>query len=99
VAASGQIAQYMTLLDNPIALGFASDGRIFFAERNTGSIRIIQNNTLLPSPFYTLPNTDFSGSGVCWARPRSGIPLDPIRVRIPDIREHHEWNEDLQPYC
>jgi glucose/arabinose dehydrogenase len=56
----------------PIALGFASDGRIFFAERNTGNIRIIQNDMLLPSPFYTLPNTDVSGE-----RGLLGLALDP----------------------
>ena len=72
VAASGQIAQYMTGLDWPIALAFASDGRIFFAERNTGSIRIIQGGTLLPTPFYTLTNTDISGE-----RGLLGLALDP----------------------
>jgi glucose/arabinose dehydrogenase len=72
VAARGQIAQYMTGLDWPIALGFASDGRIFFNERNTGSIRIIQNNVLLVTPFITLPSTDSSGE-----RGLLGLALDP----------------------
>src|SRR5438445_13124492 len=40
-AAAGQISVYMAGLNWPIALAFSSDGRIFFAERNTGSIRII----------------------------------------------------------
>src|SRR5437773_1922692 len=71
-AASGEIAQYITGLDYPIALGFASDGRIFYAERNTGSIRIIQGGVLLPTPFYTLTNTNTVGE-----RGLLGLALDP----------------------
>jgi len=71
-AAAGQISQYMTGLNVPIALGFASDGRIFFAERNTGSIRIIEGGVLLGTPFYTLPNTDTAGE-----RGLLGLALDP----------------------
>src|SRR3989442_887793 len=56
-AAAGQISVYMAGLNWPIALAFSSDGRIFFAERNTGSIRIIQGGTLLAVPFYTLSST------------------------------------------
>lgn len=72
VAARGQIAQYMTGLNWPVALGFASDGRIFFNERYTGSIRIVQNNALLATPFITLPSTDASGE-----RGLLGLALDP----------------------
>jgi glucose/arabinose dehydrogenase/chitodextrinase len=72
VAASGQIAVYMAGLNYPIALGFASDGRIFYNERNTGSIRIIQNNVLLATPFITLPGTNTSGE-----RGLLGLALDP----------------------
>jgi len=38
-----QLVPVQTGLAWPIALGFASDGRVFYAERNTGSIRIIEN--------------------------------------------------------
>jgi len=72
VAARGQIAVYMGGLNWPIALAFASDGRIFYNERNTGSIRIIQGGSLLPTPFITLPNTDPSGE-----RGLLGLALDP----------------------
>jgi len=58
VAASGQIAQYKTGLNWPIALAFASDGRIFFAEKNTGNISVIQNDVILGTPFIALPGTD-----------------------------------------
>src|SRR5437867_4990283 len=53
-AASGEITPYMTGLNYTIALAFASDGRIFYAERNTGSIRIIQGGALHPTHFHTL---------------------------------------------
>src|SRR5437660_9124592 len=72
VAAAGQITPYKTGLNIPIALGFASDGRIFYNERNTGSIRIIENGKLLANPFITLPGTDFSGE-----RGLLGLALDP----------------------
>src|SRR5438552_2664100 len=75
-AASGEIAQYITGLDYPIALGFASDGRIFYAERNTGSIRIIQGGVLLPTPFYTLTNTNTVGH-----RGLLGLAFDPVTHR------------------
>ncbi len=37
----------MSGLDYPVALAFAPDGRIFFNEKDTGSVRIIQNGLLL----------------------------------------------------
>ncbi len=72
VAAAGQITPYLTGLNVPIALGFASDGRIFYNERNTGRIRIIENGTPLANPFITLPGTDSSGE-----RGLLGLALDP----------------------
>ena len=72
VAAAGQITPYLTGLNVPIALGFASDGRIFYNERNTGSIRIIEKGKVLTNPFITLPGTDFSGE-----RGLLGLALDP----------------------
>src|SRR2546425_11349069 len=74
VASAGQIEVYKIGLSFPIALAVSSDGRIFFAEKDTGSIRIIYlaNRTLLPTPFYTLPNTDNAGE-----RGLLGLALDP----------------------
>ncbi len=74
VAAAGQVETYMTGLSFPTALAFSSDGRLFFTEKNTGNIRIIDlaNRTLLPTPFYALPNTDGSGE-----RGLLGLALDP----------------------
>src|SRR4051812_29433422 len=45
---------YVTGLDNPTAMEFAPDGRLFVAEQN-GKVRVIKNGALLPTPFYTLP--------------------------------------------
>src|SRR2546425_2650918 len=62
----------------PIALAFASDGRIFFAERNTGNIRIIEGGVLLPTPFYTLTNTATAGErGLLGLAPDPGFPSTP----------------------
>src|SRR2546427_925628 len=74
VSAAGQIEVYKSGLNFPIALAFSSDGRIFFAEKDTGIIRIIYlaNRTLLPMPFYTLPNTQNAGE-----RGLLGLALDP----------------------
>src|SRR3989441_11816720 len=51
------LSPVQTGLDWPVALAFASDGRVFYAEKNTGAIRIIENGTVLPTPFFTLQNT------------------------------------------
>ncbi len=69
--AAGQVSVYMTGLNFPIALAF-SENRTFYAERTTGRIRIIDNGTLLPTPFYTLTNTATAGE-----RGLLGLALDP----------------------
>ncbi len=71
-SAAGTISVYMGGLNWPIALAFSPDGRIFFAERLTGSIRIIQGGALLAAPFYTLTSTDTAGE-----RGLLGLALDP----------------------
>jgi glucose/arabinose dehydrogenase len=52
---------YLGNLAFPTALAFAPDGRIFYAERFTGSIRIIEERSVLPTPFFTLENTATTG--------------------------------------
>lgn len=66
-------APFLTGLDFPVALKFAPDGRIFYTEKNTGNIRIIlQNGTLLPTPFATVsPIFNDGEAGLL------GIALDP----------------------
>ncbi|HVT12285.1 MAG TPA: PQQ-dependent sugar dehydrogenase [Fimbriimonadaceae bacterium] len=41
--------------DFPTAIRFAPDGRMFYTEKNTGNIRIVQDGELLPQPFATVP--------------------------------------------
>src|SRR3989475_4036087 len=86
VAAAGAIDPYLSGLNVPIALGFASDGRIFFNERNTGSIRIIENGSLLPTPFITLPNTDTAGE-----RGLLGLALDPAFPSTPYVYAYQTY--------
>src|SRR2546426_99373 len=90
VAATGQIEVYKSGLNFPIALAFSSDGRIFFAEKDTGSIRVIYlaNLTLLPTPFYTLPNTQNSGE-----RGLLGLALDPGFPATPYVYAYQTYND------
>lgn len=39
----------------PTNMAFAPDGRLFFNEKDTGRVRIIEGGRLLPEPFATLP--------------------------------------------
>ncbi|MDX1948559.1 MAG: PQQ-dependent sugar dehydrogenase, partial [Pirellulaceae bacterium] len=57
-------------LASPTALEIAPDGRVFVAQQN-GTIRIVKNDALLPTPFATLP-VDAS-----YERGLLGITLDP----------------------
>src|SRR2546427_11520879 len=63
----------LTGLNFPVSLRFAPDGRIFFTEKNTGNVRIIQKNgTLLSSPFATINSVfNVEEAGLL------GIALDP----------------------
>jgi glucose/arabinose dehydrogenase len=59
-------------LNNPVAFTFAQDGRIFYGERHTGQIRIIDPATGSNTPFFTFPQVfSKSESGLL------GIVLDP----------------------
>jgi glucose/arabinose dehydrogenase len=70
---ASQVSTLLTGLSFPVALAFAPDGRIFFTEKDTGNIRVIQaNNTLLATPFATVPNIYNSGEAGLL-----GIALDP----------------------
>src|SRR6059058_1334480 len=88
--AANQTEVYQAGLNFPIALAFSSDGRIFFAEKDTGSIRIIyrDNRTLLPTPFYTLPNTDNAGE-----RGLLGLALDPGFPSAPYVYAYQTFND------
>src|SRR3989449_9358361 len=92
LAAAGQIEVYKSGLTFPIALAFSSDGRIFYAEKDTGAIRIIYlaNRTLLPTPFYTLPNTENTGE-----RGLLGLALDPGFPATPYLYAYQTYNDPV----
>ncbi len=55
--AASPVTPFLAGLNFPVSLSFASDGRIFFTEKDTGNIRIIESNgTLLATPFATVPS-------------------------------------------
>jgi glucose/arabinose dehydrogenase len=87
-AAWTNISVYMGGLDNPVALAFAPDGRIFFAERLTGNIRIIENGTLLPEPFYTLSNMSTLDE-----RGLLGLALDPAYATSPYVYAYQTFDD------
>jgi glucose/arabinose dehydrogenase len=57
-------------LTGPTAMAFAPDGRLFVAEER-GTLRIIKNGVLLPTPFLSV-NTDITGE-----RGLLGVAIDP----------------------
>jgi glucose/arabinose dehydrogenase len=71
--ASSPVTIFLAGLNFPVSLRFAPDGRIFYTEKDTGNIRIIQQNgTLVPTPFATISPLFTDGeSGLL------GIALDP----------------------
>jgi len=72
----------------PDALAFAPDGRLFFAERLTGSVRIIRDGSLLPSPFFSFANIDTSGE-----RGLLGLALDPGFPQAPWVYAYYTYHD------
>jgi YVTN family beta-propeller protein len=62
---------FLTGAEIPVALAFAADGRLFYNELRTGKIRVIQNGTLLPEPFYKFAVAGQPETGLL------GLALDP----------------------
>ncbi|HWL92155.1 MAG TPA: PQQ-dependent sugar dehydrogenase, partial [Phycisphaerae bacterium] len=63
-----------TIVENanaPVDLAFAPDGRVFYTEKATGQIRIIENRSLVDDPFATLVVNHHSERGLL------GITLHP----------------------
>src|SRR5690242_19031608 len=63
-------AQVAMGLASPTAMAFAPDGRLFVAQQN-GSLRVIKNGALLPTPFISL-SVDSNGE-----RGLLGVAFDP----------------------
>src|SRR5262249_28760402 len=55
----------------PVALVFAPDGRLFYAEQRTGKIRVVQDGALLADPFYQFLVADQDNTGLL------ALTLDP----------------------
>ena len=64
-------------LDFPTNAAFAPDGRLFFTEKNTGRVRVVEGGRLLPEPFTQVPSTRTAESGLL------GIALHPDFEREP----------------
>ena len=56
----------------PVAMAFSPDGRLFYNELQTGSVRVVENGMLLAQAFTTLGNLNTSGE-----RGLLGLALDP----------------------
>jgi glucose/arabinose dehydrogenase len=78
-------------LDDPTAMEFAPDGRLFVAEQ-TGELRVVKDGTLLDAPFVAL-NVDSSGE-----RGLLGVAFDPnfaqnqfiyLYYTVPSSPEHN----------
>ena len=65
-------SEFAAGLQGPTAMEFAPDGRLFVAEIG-GTIRVIENGTLLEEPFVTIPNVDARGG-----RGVQGLTFDPV---------------------
>ncbi|MGQ0796399.1 MAG: PQQ-dependent sugar dehydrogenase [Methanobacteriota archaeon] len=79
---------YMSDLRWPVAFAFSADGRIFFAERFTGQIRIVEGGVLLDTPFYTLEHT-----AVAEEQGLLGLALDPAFPAVPWVYAYQTYQD------
>lgn len=68
VTGHGNDGSMTTLL---ASMAFAPDGRLFFAEKNTGNIMIMKNDVILEEPFVHIPDVFVS-----WEQGLLGLTLD-----------------------
>ena len=57
-------------LSSPTAMAFSPDGRLFVAEQG-GSLRVVADGVLLPTPFLTVPVSSLGERGLL------GVAFDP----------------------
>lgn len=74
-------------LDFPVSIAFSPDGRLFFNERTTGRIRIIQGGELLPVPFAEIPIILIGETGLL------GLALHPNFLRNPFVYVYHTYHD------
>jgi len=78
-AASIAATPVATGLSNPGAFTFAADGRIFYGERLTGRIRVLNPGSGADTAFYTVPNLATGGEqGVLGVALHPGYPTKPF---------------------
>jgi glucose/arabinose dehydrogenase len=77
-------------LPKPVALAIDPDNRIFFTDKS-GSVRLIENDQLLPDPVITLSTDD------CFERGMLGITLDPDWANNHYVYVYHTL--DAGPPC
>lgn len=76
--APGFRAEYLAVTTaRPTLLSAANDGRVFFAERTTGAIRIIKDGVLLDEPFATVPVNYAGERGVLGLAVYPRFPAEP----------------------
>ncbi|MBV9895485.1 MAG: PQQ-dependent sugar dehydrogenase [Chloroflexi bacterium] len=68
---AGVVAEQFMPADSPVSLAFAPDGTLFYNELHTGKIRVVQNGTLLPDPFFQFKVAGQPETGLI------GLALDP----------------------
>lgn len=64
-------------LDFPTNLAFAPDGRLFFTEKETGRVRVVEGGRLLPDPFLEVPSTEGAETGLLGIALHPGFPDQP----------------------
>ncbi len=87
----GPVAPYLLGLDFPVAFVFSPDGRLFYNEKYTGNVRVVdvsgQSPVLLPTPFTTVANLNTTAEmGLI------GIALDPAFSATPWLYIYHTFD-------
>jgi glucose/arabinose dehydrogenase len=85
--------EQVTLANYPVALAFSPDGRLFYTEKTTGSVRVIDvQGTLQREPVITLPVDALVERGLL------GIALDPTYEETGSIWVYHTAPGDARNY-
>jgi glucose/arabinose dehydrogenase len=80
-------------VDFPVGMAFLPDGRLLFTEQIVGTIRLIVNGALLPTPVATIPDVRgalYSEQGLL------GIAVDPGWPTRPYVYVHYDRNDSLR---
>ncbi|MFQ6105047.1 MAG: PQQ-dependent sugar dehydrogenase [Candidatus Glassbacteria bacterium] len=66
-----RVETFLSPVEFPVTMAFAPDGRLFYTEKNTGNVRIVEDGVLLPDPFVTVSVNSTGERGLL------GIEFDP----------------------